>query len=338
MRRARLEVNKQWNSVYYAVRSLQGVVQMRFIGVLAGLIAVAVVLGVHPAQAQPRRVEVQERYVDLPGVRLHVLVAGRNERDPVILLHGFGQTAHMWRPLMAELARDHLVIAPDLRGFGASSAPAGGYDKKTMAQDIHNLAEALHLRDHSVVGHDIGFMVAYAYAAQYPKNVDRLVLMEAFLPGIGDWRNITFAHDLWHMHFYGETPLKLVAGRERIYLDHFWNDFAANRQRSVPEADRRLYAAAYAQPGHMRAGMEVFRAFDEDARDFARLAQTKLAMPVLVLGGEKSLGRFPIEQIRQVAERVDGGVIDNAGHWLMEEAPQRTMERIEAFITRDRRR
>src|SRR5258705_9541814 len=182
------------------------------------------------------RTGIEDRFAEVNGVRLHYLITGKG--DPVILLHGYAETSRMWRPLMVELAKAHTVIAPDLRGFGQSSKPTGGYDKKTMAQDIHALAKSLGYRRATIVGHDIGLMVAYAYAAQYPTEVDRVVLMDAFLPGVGDWKSVWLLRDLWHFHFYGETPLKLVAGRERIYFEHFWNDFAADPKHSVPEADR----------------------------------------------------------------------------------------------------
>src|SRR5262245_26093258 len=185
------------------------------------LVAVAV-----SAQAQTRG-DIQSRFAEANGVKLHYLVAGRG--DPVILLHGYAQTSHMWRPLIPELAKNHLVIAPDLRGFDQSSKPDTGYDKKTMAADVHALVTSLGIRRAKVVGHDIGLMVAYAYAATYPAEVDRLVLMDAFLPGVGDWKNVFLLRDLWHFHFFGEVPLKLVDGRERTYFEHFWNDFAADR-------------------------------------------------------------------------------------------------------------
>jgi pimeloyl-ACP methyl ester carboxylesterase len=278
------------------------------------------------------RLVIQDRFAPTGGVRLHYLVAGKGE--PVILLHGYAQNSHMWRPLMVELAKSHTVIAPDLRGFGQSSKPASGYDKKTMAQDVHALAKSLGYQRTIVVGHDIGLMVAYAYAAQYSTEVERIVLMDAFLPGVGDWKNVWLLRDLWHFHFYGETPLKLVAGRERIYFEHFWNDFAADPKHSVPEADRRFYATAYAQPGAMRAGFEVFRAFEQDAKDFAELAQTKLTMPMLVLSGEKASGNFLIEQARLVDSNVDGVVIKGSGHWLMEEAPGQVIPQLVAFINK----
>jgi len=224
------------------------------------------------------------------------------------------------------------VIAPDMRGFGQSAKPAGGYDKKTMAQDIHVLTASLGHRQVKLAGHDIGLMVAYAYAAQYPGEIERIALMDAFLPGVGEWQNVWLLRDLWHFHFYGEVPLQLVTGRERIYLEHFWNDFAADRKHSVPEEDRRLYAAAYAQPGAMAAGFEVFRAFERDAADFKSFARNTLKMPMLVLTGEKASGEFLIQQGRLVAENVEGVVIKGSGHWLMEEAPEQTIPKLAGFI------
>ena len=274
----------------------------------------------------------QSRFAEANGVRLHYLAAGKGA--PVILVHGYAETSHMWRPLIAELAKTHTVIAPDLRGFGRSAKPPQGYDKKTMAQDIHALAVSLGHRRVMLVGHDIGLMVAYAYAAQFPAEVDRIALMDAFLPGVGDWTKVWLLRDLWHFHFYGEVPLKLVAGRERIYLEHFWNDFAADRTHSVPERDRRFYAALYAQPGAMRAGFEVFRTFQQDAADFAKLAETKLTIPMLVLTGEKASGEFLIAQGRLVDDKVEGVVVKGAGHWLMEEAPGQVIPRLVEFLGR----
>jgi pimeloyl-ACP methyl ester carboxylesterase len=281
-----------------------------------------------PAHAQAP----QSRFADVHGVRLHYLIVG--DGDPVVLLHGYAQTSHMWRPLMTELARTHTVIAPDLRGIGQSSIPADGYTKAVMAQDIHALVHSLGSPRIRLVGHDIGLMVAYAYAAQYASEVDRIVLMDAFLPGVGNWRDVWLLRDLWHFHFYGETPLALVTGRERIYFEHFWNDFAADRTRSVPEGDRRIYADAYARPGGMRAGFEIFRAFERDAQDFARFAQTPLPMPMLVLTGEKASGDFLIQQGRLVATTVEGVVVRNSGHWLMEEAPGQVIPQLVEFLNR----
>jgi pimeloyl-ACP methyl ester carboxylesterase len=274
----------------------------------------------------------QSRFAELGGVKLHYLVAGKG--DPVVLLHGFAETSHMWLPLIAELADKHTVIAPDLRGFGQSSAPSDGYSKAAMARDIHALVKNLKYDRIRLVGHDIGLMVAYAYAAQYPAEVDRIVLMEAFLPGVGDWNHVFLLRDLWHFHFFGKTPLALVTGRERIYLEHFWNDFAADPKKSVSEADRKFYANEYARPGHMAAGMEVFRAFPKDAEEFAGFARTKLTMPMLVLSGEKAGGPFLIEQGRMVANNVEGVLVKSRGHWLMEEAPDQVIPKLVEFLNR----
>src|SRR2546427_11760697 len=272
----------------------------------------------------------QSRFADVNGIRIHYLISGKG--DPIVLLHGYAETSHMWLPLIEQLKKTHTVIAPDLRGFGQSSAPPDGYTKKGMAQDIHALVTGLGFEHIRLVGHDIGLMVAYAYAAQYPKEVDRIVLMDAFLPGVGNWRDVWLLRDLWHFHFYGETPLALVKGRERIYFEHFWNDFAADRTKSIPEADRRIYAAAYARDDGMRAGFEVFRNFEQDAKDFAAFAATKLQMPFLVLTGEKASGTFLIEQVKLVATDVSGTVVNGAGHWLMEEATAEVIPAIVAFV------
>jgi pimeloyl-ACP methyl ester carboxylesterase len=270
------------------------------------------------------------RFANVNGVRLHYLIAGAG--DPVVLLHGYAETSHMWLPLIPRLSQTRTVIAPDLRGAGQSSTPAAGYTKAEMARDIHALTHKLGYERIRVVGHDIGLMVAYAFAAQYPAEVDRIALMDAFLPGIGNWRSVWLMRDLWHFHFYGKTPLALVHGRERIYFEHFWNDFAADPAHSVPEHDRRIYAQAYARPGGMRAGFEYFRAFEKDAEDFARFGQTPLLMPMLALTGEKGSGEFLIQQGRMVAKKVEGVVVRNSGHWLMEEAPHQVIPKLVEFL------
>ncbi|UUZ70058.1 alpha/beta hydrolase [Polaromonas sp. P2-4] len=233
---------------------------------------------------------------------------------------------------MPLLAKTHTVIVPDLRGAGGSSKPEGGYDKKNMAVDIHELVKSLGIQSASIVGHDIGLMVAYAYAAQFPAETERVVLMDAFLPGIGKWQDVWLLRDLWHFHFHGPVPLALVKGRERIYFEHFWNDFAADAKHSVPEADRRVYAAAYAQEGGMRAGFEYFKNFEKDAADFAALSANKLPMPMLVLSGEKAGGTFLIEQGKLVANDVKGVVVKGSGHWLMEEAPDQVIPALVDFL------
>ena len=293
---------------------------------------ITMTLGCAPITAAAGKVPAgfTEHFADVNGVRLHYLIGGSG--SPAVLLHGYTQTAHMWKPLMPLLASNHTVIVPDLRGAGDSSKPESGYDKKNMAVDIHELVTSLGFRRASIVGHDIGLMVAYAYAAQFPQETGRLVLMDAFLPGIGDWKNVWLMRDLWHFHFYGEVPLALVKDRERTYFEHFWNDFAANPKQSITEADRRFYTKAYAQPGGMRAGFEYFRNFERDAKDFAELSAKPLLMPVLVLTGEKATGNFLIEQARLVAAHVQGQVVPGSGHWLMEEAPQIVIPALISFL------
>jgi pimeloyl-ACP methyl ester carboxylesterase len=283
-------------------------------------------LAVLPAHAQG----VTERSASVNGVRINYKIAGSG--PVVVLLHGYTQTSHMWLPLIPQLSATHTVIAPDLRGIGGSERTAGGYDKKTMAKDVRELVHKLGHKQVMLVGHDIGLMVAYAYAAQYPGEVSKVVLMDAFLPGVGEWTTVWLLRDLWHFHFHGETPLALVKGRERIYFEHFWNDFAADRTKSIPETDRRLYAAAYARDDGMRAGFEVFKNFEQDAKDFAAFATRKLDMPFLVLTGEKASGTFLIEQTRLVATNVTGVVVKGSGHWLMEEAPQQVIPAIVDFL------
>jgi pimeloyl-ACP methyl ester carboxylesterase len=297
-------------------------------GTIRGFFAALAILGALSAPAQ--EVQVESRFAEVNGLRMHYLVAGKG--SPVILLHGYAQNSHMWRPAMAQLRKNHLVIAPDLRGFGDTTKAASGYDKKTMAQDVHALARRLGIGKAGVAGHDIGLMVAYAYAAQYPQDVERIALLDAFIPGVGDTTNLFLLKDLWHFHFYGPTPLALVTGRERIYFEHFWNDFAADGTKSVSEADRRFYAKKYAMPGAMKAGMEVFRNFDQDAKDNAEFSKTRLTMPMLVLGGEKSGGEFLISQGRLVASNVEGVIIKGSGHWLVDEAPGQAIPALVMFF------
>jgi len=228
--------------------------------------------------------EPESKMADVNHVQIHYLISGKG--TPIVLLHGYAETSRMWLPLMRELEKTHTVIAPDLRGAGGSSTPADGYTKAVMAQDIHALVASLGDKNVEIVGHDIGLMVAYAYAAQYPTEVSKIALMDAFLPGVGDWTHVWLMRDLWHFHFYGETPLALVKGRERIYLEHFWNEFAADRNHSVPEADRVFYAREYAKPEHMKAGFEYFKAFEQDAKEFGEFSKTPLTMPMLVLSGD----------------------------------------------------
>ncbi|MDR7284375.1 pimeloyl-ACP methyl ester carboxylesterase [Pseudomonas corrugata] len=263
------------------------------------------------------------------GVKIHVRVGGTG--PAVVMLHGFGDTGDMWAPLAADLAKDHTVVVPDLRGLGLSSIPDGGYDKKTQAGDIRGVLAALGIEHAVVIGHDIGTMVAFAYASRYPQLTDRLVVMDAPVPGIPPWNDIVRSPMLWHFDFGGPDAERLVAGRERIYLDRFWNEFAGDRSK-VDEATRQHYAKLYARPGVMHAAFAQFGSIRQDAVDNEASKKTRLTMPVLAIGGEKSFGANEAIVMRNAADNVTEVVIPGAGHWLMEEAPTPTIQAIRNFI------
>ncbi|WP_347815392.1 alpha/beta hydrolase [Pseudomonas sp. GD04087] len=285
-----------------------------------------------PAQAGvvafPAAFRTQEVAVD--GGTIHVRVGGSG--PAVVLLHGFGDTGDMWAPLATDLARDHTVVVPDLRGMGLSSIPAGGYDKKSQAGDIRAVLASLGIEHSVVVGHDIGTMVAYAYAARYPQQTERLVVMDAPVPGIPPWNEIVRSPLLWHFDFGGPDMERLVAGRERIYLDRFWNEFAGD-PRKVDEATRQHYAKLYARPGAMHAAFLQFRSIRQDAVDNETSNKTRLTMPVLAVGGEKSFGANEAIVMRNAADNVTEVVVPGAGHWLMEEAPAQTIQAVRQFIS-----
>ena len=249
----------------------------------------------------------------------------------VLLLHGYAENSDSWAPLAADLMRDHTVVVPDLRGIGRSSKPEGGYDKKTEAKDIRAVVIALGFDKTVVVAHDIGNMIAYAYAAMYPDKVERLVVMDAPIPGIEPWNTILLNPGVWHFNFHGRDAERLVAGRERIYFDRIWNDFTGDP--SQPDEDtRNFFTATYAQPGGMRAGFAQFAAFSRDTTDNKTLEQVKLTMPVLAVGGEKSFGALQAVIMRHVATNVQEGVVPHSGHWLMEESPVYTVSLVRRFL------
>ncbi len=270
------------------------------------------------------------RTVMIEGVKLHYLTAGHG--PTLILLHGYTQTSRMWRPIIPLLAEKFNVIAPDLPGIGDSAIPKDGLDMKTAAIRVHALAKSLGVDKARVVGHDIGLMVAYAYAAQFPAETEKLVLMDAFLPGVAGWETVYNNPGIWHFRFNGPTAEALVRGRERVYFQHFWNDFAADKNRSLSKADRAAYAAAYARPGRMRAGWAYFVSFGQAAKDFAQLSQTKLSMPSLAIGGEQANGDLLGQQIRAVASEAKVVVLKNTGHWVLEENPKETTDALINFL------
>jgi pimeloyl-ACP methyl ester carboxylesterase len=274
--------------------------------------------------------DIAEKTVDAGGLKLHYLTAGHG--PTVILLHGYTQTSRMWRPIIPLLSEKFTVIAPDLPGIGDSEIPKDGLDMKSAAVRIHLLAQSLGVRKAELVGHDIGLMVAYAYAAQFPNETEKLVLMDAFLPGVKGWEAVYDDPHMWHFRFSGPTPEALVRGREDIYFAWFWNDLAADRNRSLSDADRKAYVESYSRPGRMGAGWGYFAAWPETAREFAAMAETRLTMPVLSIGGEKSAGNVLGDQAKLVAKDVDVIVLPNTGHWLMEERPHETMDALLKFL------
>ena len=273
---------------------------------------------------------ISSRDMEVDGVRLHYLTAGQG--SGLILLHGYTQTSLMWKPIIPSFSERFTVVAPDLPGIGDSSIPSEGLDLKSAAIRIHGLAHALGLNKVELVGHDIGLMVAYAYAALYPDEVSKLIVMDAFLPGVGAWKDIYDNPGYWHFRFNGPTPEELVRGREPIYFAYFWNDLAADKNHSIPAADRQAYVTAYSRPGRMRAGWAYFVSFQQAAIEFAKFAQKKLPMPVLSIGGDKSLGPFLGNQMKLAASNVTVVVIANSGHWVMEEQPQATTSALLKFL------
>jgi pimeloyl-ACP methyl ester carboxylesterase len=273
---------------------------------------------------------IASRSSKIDGANIHYMTAGQG--PALILLHGYAETSLMWKPIIPSLAKRFTVIAPDLPGIGDSDIPSSGLDMKSAAIRIHDLVKSLGVQKAEVVGHDIGLMVAYAYAAQFPAEVTKLVLMDAFLPGVPGWEAIYNNPHIWHFRFNGPTPEALVQGRERTYFDYFWNDFAADKTHSIPEEARQAYAAAYARPGRMHAGWAYFVSFLQAAKDFAQLSQTKLTMPVLSIGGDKANGVALGQQVKLVATDATVIVLKNTGHWLMEEQPKETSAALENFL------
>ena len=282
------------------------------------------------AQTPPGGKPIESKFATVEGTKIHYLTTGHG--PTVILLHGYTQTSRMWRPLMPRLADKFTVIAPDLPGIGESDIPKDGLDMKTAAIRIHALAKSLGITKARVVGHDIGLMVAYAYAAQFPAEVEKLIVMDAFLPGVPGWELAYDNPDMWHFRFHGPTPEALVKGRENIYFAYFWNDLAADKNHSLSDLDRAAYVVAYSRPGRMRAGWAYFASWPDTAKDFAQMAATQLTMPVLSIAGEKASAAILGPQMKRVATDVKIIELKGAGHWLMEERPKETMDALVAFL------
>lgn len=296
------------------------------------LLSVATALpAVADIQPYPGSFHIQQ--VQANGTTLHVRVGGTG--PAVVLLHGYGDTGDMWAPLATALMGNHTVIVPDLRGMGLSAVADQGFEKTNQAKDIADVLDALHVEHADIVGHDIGNMVAFAFAERYPARTSHLVMMDAPVPGVGPWDDILKSPLLWHFRFGGHDMERLVQGRERIYLDRFWNDFAAKPAR-FDEASRAHYADLYAKPGRMHAGFAQFAAFDQDVIDNkASVGHGRLKMPVLAIGGDHSLGSTMAYIMRFAADNVREVVITDSGHWLMEEQPKATVAAIVGFLSDD---
>ena len=283
------------------------------------------------AQVEPFPAAFHTQEIATNGTTIHVRIGGHG--PAVVLLHGYGETGDMWAPLAADLMRDHTVIVPDLRGLGLSAKPVTGYEKKLQGYDVSGVLDALQIGKVDLVTHDIGNMVGFSFVEENPGRVTRLVLMDAPIPGVGPWEEILKNPLLWHFRFGGPDMERLVAGRERIYLDRFWNEFSATPAHFT-EPSRQHYAALYAQPGAMHGGFSQFAAFDQDAiDDRAFIAKNgKLPIPVLAIGGEKSFGKMEAVVMRNAATDVTEVVVPDAGHWLMEEQPAATVKAIRQFL------
>jgi len=303
---------------------------LRFLAfVLSGLVLTSLAW----AEVQPFPPGFRTQMIEANGTSLYVRVGGTG--PAVVMLHGFGDTGDMWAPIAAKLMKDHTVVVPDLRGMGLSAHPDTGYTKKNQAVDIAQVLDRLQIQKADLVTHDIGNMVGYAFAAQYPQRVTRWVVIDAPLPGIGDWDKIICSPQLWHFNFRGPDEERMVAGRERIYLDRFWNELSAN-PKAIDEATRRHYSALYARPRAIHDAFEQFGAFAQDAADNKALLASggKLTMPVLAIGAEKSFNTGMAEDVRFVATNVTGGIVPASGHWVMEENPAATTQLVVDFLAK----
>ena len=263
------------------------------------------------------------------GVRIHYVRAGQG--DPVVLLHGFPQTWYMWRKIIPALAERYTVIAPDLRGFGESSKPIDGYDKRTVAEDIYQLVRGLGFEKVFLVGHDLGGPAAYAYACAHPQDVRRLVILDVEIT-IDRATAAEYFTRLFHLSFHAEPDIAvaLVAGRERVYLTHFYRK--CYNPGAFSHADIDEYIAAFSAPGALRASMAHYGAIWTDLKHNIENAKVLLEMPVLALGGEMSFGERTVSSARKIAKDVRGRSLPRCAHWVAEEEPEALLAELLTFF------
>lgn len=271
----------------------------------------------------------QHKYATVNGVKLHYVIGGKGE--PLLLVHGFGQNWYMWNRLLPELSKHFTVIAPDLRGVGESGRPAGGYDKKTMATDMHELMKSLGYKSLNLAGHDIGLMVAYAYAAQYPAEIKKVALMDALLPGVEPvWSQVK--SQAWWFGFFGMPHSgEIVSGKANLFLTNFW-PIVGYVKDPFTLAERNEFIRAYSLPGATTGAFNWFAAFPQDAKDNEILMKTKLKMPLLAMGSEHFAAPFLASHSKLVADDVSESIIKGSGHWIVQEQTAQVQRDLLAFF------
>ncbi|MGX9568972.1 alpha/beta fold hydrolase [Pseudomonas sp. CFBP 5748] len=278
-------------------------------------------------------------YAYVNGIRLHYLISGDGE-NPVLLVHGFPGSWRNWEALMGQLVRaGHTPIVPDYRGAGKTDVSESGYDKKSMAHDLHELVSSLNIKRVDVVGHDMGLIIAYAYGALYPDETKRIILMDGFIPGIPGWETVYNGDPAggiaskWHFRFFGEAALNMVQGREETYLNMFFDNFVFSRNHPVSDSVRTALVKDYSRPGRMEAAFKLYSAWlENDVNDNQAFAHHKLTLPVLTIGGDHSRGKTLAEQVKYITTQPYSFILHNTGHWVLEEKTQATCEAILTFL------
>lgn len=271
----------------------------------------------------------KHQYATVNGVKLHYVIGGKGE--PLLLVHGFGQNWYMWNRLLPELSKHFTVIAPDMRGVGESAKTAAGYDKKNMAVDMHELMKKLGYQHINLAGHDIGLMVAYAYAAQFPGDVKKLALMDALLPGIEPVWSQVKAQAWWFGFFAQPHAGDLVSGKVGLFFTDFW-PVVGFKKDAFTAAERKEFIRAYSTPGATTGAFHWFGYFEQDAKDNVAFAKKKLPMPVLAMGSDHFAGAFLLAHTKLVANNVQESIIKDSGHWVVQENTPQVQKDLLAFF------